>query len=42
MIHTKVKTYQYRKGKNSYIVIQIFQSANASALQRFGYWGGAN
>ena len=29
MIKSHVKTFKYRMGKNSYLVIQIFQSATA-------------
>lgn len=31
MIHTRVKSYKYRVGKNHYLVIKIFQSAHARA-----------
>ncbi|MCZ8511320.1 hypothetical protein O9H85_02475 [Paenibacillus filicis] len=31
MVHTKVKTYKHKIGKNQYLVIQIFQSAVATA-----------
>jgi hypothetical protein len=33
MVHTKVKTYKYRVGANTYVVVQIFQSAAARAQQ---------
>ncbi|MGO4108358.1 hypothetical protein [Paenibacillus sp. YAF4_2] len=31
MNHQNVKTYRYRVGPNNYIVINIYQSASASA-----------
>lgn len=31
MNHNQVKTYRYRVGKNKFLVIKIFQAANASA-----------
>ncbi|SFE01212.1 hypothetical protein SAMN05216378_1970 [Paenibacillus catalpae] len=31
MIHQNVKTYKYRVGHNNYIVINIYQSASATA-----------
>ncbi|WP_336773656.1 hypothetical protein [Paenibacillus sp. MMO-58] len=31
MIHQNVKTYRYRVGRNNYIVINISQTAKASA-----------
>ncbi|UQZ87146.1 hypothetical protein SK3146_06442 [Paenibacillus konkukensis] len=31
MLHTKIKTFRQRIGKNRYLVIQIFQSAVAKA-----------
>ncbi|MFB9274717.1 hypothetical protein [Cohnella cellulosilytica] len=33
MNHTRVKSYRYRVGKNQYIVIQIYQHADAFAAQ---------
>ncbi|WP_197081181.1 hypothetical protein [Gordoniibacillus kamchatkensis] len=33
MIHTRVKSYKYRVGKNHYLVLQIFQSAVAHTRQ---------
>ncbi|WP_435166321.1 hypothetical protein [Paenibacillus glycanilyticus] len=31
MIHQNVKSYRYRVGRNNYIVINIYQTAKASA-----------
>ncbi|MFX3636777.1 MAG: hypothetical protein ACE3L7_02095 [Candidatus Pristimantibacillus sp.] len=33
MIESKVKTYKYRVGRNNFIVINIFQTATATAEQ---------
>lgn len=33
MLHSNVKTYKYRVGRNNIIVINIYQTANASATQ---------
>lgn len=33
MQRNEVKTYKYRVGKNSYVIINIYQSAAAHALQ---------
>lgn len=29
MNHTRIRTFRHRIGKNHYLIIQIFQSANA-------------
>ena len=31
--HTRIKSYRYRIGKNQYIVIQIYQRADAHSVQ---------
>jgi hypothetical protein len=31
LIHQNVKTYRYRVGRNNYIVINIYQTAKATA-----------
>ena len=31
MIRSHIKSYRYKVGKNSYLVIQIFQTATASS-----------
>jgi hypothetical protein len=31
MLHTKVKSYKYKVGRNHYIVLKIFQSSAAKA-----------
>ena len=33
MNHTRIKSYRYRIGKNQYIVIQIYQRADAHSAQ---------